>query len=486
MGNLVYYGFIALAFWLIRRDIARRSDLSAAVWIPTLWVGIIASRPLSMWLGFGGGENSLEGSPMDRNFYFGMILLALVVLARRPQNWAQILSTNWPVFLYYSFFLVSVLWADSPFVSFKRWFKDFGNVAIALVILTEKNPEEAFRAVFVRCAYVLLPLSVIYIRYFPNIGRNYNIHSGGMEAIGVTTQKNSLGALALVVGLVLIWDWLERTRPESRKLEAVERYMPFLILLLGLYLLYLCDSKTSILCLGIGGVILFSARMPLLQRRIGALGVYSLIATVTFFVLDSVFGIRGALLESMGRDATLTGRTEVWRELLDLRTDPIFGTGFCSFWSDESFQSKLPEWVSSSAHNGYLETYIDGGMLGLFFLSILLVAVAWKVNRLLSTGSRYALIRFAALVTTLVGNVAESHFGRMTPLWFLFLLVAIDPPSGQGLQAPARADAFDSTGLRRPVPHPRSVYGLQSLVSRFSAARLTLARSLPLQLSIAR
>ena len=162
-------------FWkLIQKDIAARPGLSSAIWIPTFWVAIQLSRPLSMWLNFGGGEGgSLEGSPLDRLFYFGMIFAALVVLSRRGVAWNKIFSQNWPIFLFYSYFLISIIWAPNSFVSFKRWFKEVGNVWIALVILTEENPKEAFRAVFVRCAYVLIPLSIVFLRYFPDLGRRY-------------------------------------------------------------------------------------------------------------------------------------------------------------------------------------------------------------------------------------------------------------------------------------------------------------------------
>ncbi len=88
-----------------------------------------------------------------------------------------------------------MLWANSPPTSFKRWFKEFGNIAVLLVILTEARPQQALRAVFVRCAYLFLPLSFVFIRYFPSLGRFYSSHGGEGQMTGVTTQKNTLGML---------------------------------------------------------------------------------------------------------------------------------------------------------------------------------------------------------------------------------------------------------------------------------------------------
>ena len=168
MPHLILFSFLIFVAWLIKRDIASRPGVSSAVWIPTLWVGILASRTVSHWIGFSGGTgDTLDGSPVDRLFYLAMILAAAFTLSRRGLDWGWLIAKNWPIVLFYSFLLVSVIWANSPFVSFKRWFKETGNILVALVILTEVNPLQAFRAVFIRCAYVLIPLSLIFIRYFP-------------------------------------------------------------------------------------------------------------------------------------------------------------------------------------------------------------------------------------------------------------------------------------------------------------------------------
>jgi O-antigen ligase len=429
MSDLILIAFLAAAAVLIRRDTAVRDGISAAVWIPTLWVGILASRPVSAWLGFGGGVDPLEGSPIDRLFFFGSIVVAFVIVFRRRPNWMQLVQGNWGLLLYYGFFLISILWAESSVVSGKRWIKDFGNIFVALVILTEVNPGQAFRAVFFRCGCVLLPLSVIFIRYFPNLGRQYSVHSGGLEVTGVTMQKNSLGAMALVCGLGLIWDWFDRTGATGIRLKRFDRYLPAALFAIAVYLLWICDSKTSIACLFLGGLILFAGRLPILRTRVSSLGLYVLAAAAGYFVLDQVFGIEKYVVESMGRDMTFTGRTEVWKALLALKTDPIFGTGFCSIWSDASYRSRLPEWVASSAHNGYLETYLDGGLIAVFFLGLFLVVTAFRINRQLGRGGAFALMRLAVLVAIVVGDLSESHFARMSPLWFMFLVVAIDPRS---------------------------------------------------------
>jgi exopolysaccharide production protein ExoQ len=425
---------IATCFWILVtavlvRDNRSREGTSRALWIPTLWAVILLSRPLSTWVGFGGGGggvDSQEGSPLDRLFFLSLIAAAIMVLVRRRLAWGPVLAQNWPLLLLYTYFLVSVLWADSSVVSFKRWLKDVGNVFVALVALTEANPMMAIRTVFVRCAYVLIPLSLIFIRYFPHLGRSYSRHSGGMEAVGVTFQKNSLGALVLVAGLVVVWDLIERHRSGTLGTSLLDRYAPAITLAIGAYLLLLCDSKTSMLCLALGSGVLLSISSPTLRARVSNLGSYSIVAAVIFLALDAIFGISSAIVGAMGRDMTFTGRTEVWAVILSLGTDPLFGAGFCSFWSDPRYLSQLPDWVAFSAHNGYLEAYIDGGLIGVALLGLMLLVHGVRTNQQLRAPGNLAVVRFAVLIVTLIGNFSESHFLRMSPLWFLFLVTAVE------------------------------------------------------------
>ena len=425
MGQLVVIFTWFFAWKLCRRDTAMRDGISPALWIPTIWVGLLASRPLSAWVGGGEGGDSLDGNATDRLFYLLMMGVSFYVLSKRRVNWSVVLSRNWAIFLFYGYLLVSVLWAEFPFVSFKRWFKEFGNIVVALVVLTEVNPAQAVRAVFARCAYLLLPMSYVFVRWFSELGRRYSPHTGEMEVTGVTTQKNNLGALVLVCGLILLWDTLELLMKEDRKKYRFDILVRCGLLSVGGYLLYLSDSKTTIVCLAVSILLLLASRIPFFQSRPAAIGVASLVTAVMLGLAEWLFGIKQAAVEGLGRDMSFTGRTDVWRELLNLKTDPIFGTGYLSFWSDQSYRMQLPEWVASSAHNGYLEIYIDGGWIAVFFLALMLFVVGVQAFKRLATGGTFGVVCFAIFLSVLIDNFSESYIARMTPVGFLFFLGAI-------------------------------------------------------------
>ena len=188
------------------------------------------------------------------------------------------------------------------------------------------------------------------------------------------------------------------------------------------------------------------------------MGATLMIAGVSFFLLDWAFGLSHAVVSNIGRDMTFTGRTNVWRELLNLHTDPIFGTGFMSFWDDARYRARLPDWVASSAHNGYLEIYLAAGVFGLALLTLVLLVTGFRLNRALSGTDIFSVVRFAIFVAMLMANFSESNFACMTPLGFLFLLAVIGPVSSATQRAtcstPAEATMASQSKLEIVVDLP--------------------------------
>ncbi|MBP7143128.1 MAG: O-antigen ligase family protein [Opitutaceae bacterium] len=456
MNLLVLILYSIPSSWFIRRDNRKRVGITPWLWIPTIWIGIIMSKPLTSWLALGGGGgDSMEGSSVDATLYFVLIAISFWILQKRQLAWGEFFARNWPIILFYLFFLVSVLWANSAFVSFKRWFKEIGNVLIVLVILTEPEPRQALRAIFTRCAFQFFALSVIYIRYFPSLGRRYS-RGGGLEITGVTTQKNTLGAMVAICGIFLLWDWIEKAK-EKRFTSWRDRLIVPGLLAMGIYLLYQCNSQTSMLCLAVGSFIVISSRLPFLRKRIGAFGLYALIAGAAFYVLDAEFGLSKELVGAMGRDMSFTGRTDVWRELLEVGTNPIIGTGYMSLWDDPFYRNQLPYWVASSAHNGYLEIYLMGGWVAIGLLSFVLVWASVRINASLRQGDNFSLMRFAILAMALTMNFSESNFACMSPMGLLLWLAAIGHVRAYNVPrvaSPRQAPRGSASRRQRPDPRP--------------------------------
>lgn len=419
----------ALIVWLFVRERKGREPLSAALWLPLAWVFLVGSKPVSMWLQMDGAQSAvdyLEGSPLDRMVFFTLIAGGLIVLLQRRESWISIIWNNKWVFAFYFYLGLSVLWSDYSFVSFKRWVKDFGNVVMALVVLSELKPAEAVRSLLLRCAFLLVPLSVLVIKYFPEVGRYYDRWSYTAYFSGVAGDKNLLGMLLFVTGLFLFSTFLDSLREVPGRSAGMSRPALILLMIMTLWLLLTVRSATAVLCTFVSAGVLYVLKRSGPQRLI----VYGLILAVALLFFAAAVNVPGLVASLLGRDTTLTGRTEIWKSLLSEAVNPLVGAGFYSFWLGDRTEalSKKYHFTLNEAHNGYLELYLNNGLIGLSLLAGLLIAAIfseWQGLKLRLPGAPF---RFSFLIGTVIYNMTEATFNRMSIIWFTFLLIVVVYP----------------------------------------------------------
>ena len=332
--------FLTLAFivFLFRRDIRERPNVSGALWLPLLWLVLTCSRPFTAWLNiFGlpvsGGVSNEEGSPVDASFFYAMATAGLFVLIKRQVSLSEVLQRNGWLVAFIAYCFISVVWSDYPFISFKRATKIFSHPIMALIVLTEPDFEEALTRLMKRCAYVVVPISILLIKYYPQLGMSYDEWSGMQVIQGISVGKNALGADCLILGFFFFWHLLQtwRTERNTQRRNELRLIAGFLIGIL--YLLRLSHSATSTICLFVAIlIVVFVGIRPTIKNFIGT---YTLAALVLLVAAELAFGISGRLSESLGRGSTLTGRTELWAHCLEFQSNPILGAGFESFWFPE-------------------------------------------------------------------------------------------------------------------------------------------------------
>ena len=423
--------FTLFTVWLWHEDKKSRPHLSKALWIPLMWLLLLGSRPLSWWswffFGIGSSASSdLEGNGLDRAFYSALICVSLIIIVRRRVSWNEVFGGNTGLVLFYAFLGLTIIWSAYPFPTFKRWTKEIGAIPVLLIILSDTNPIEAIKVVFSRCAYVLFTFSVLTIKYIPEISRDYNRYSGLAEIHGIAPQKNSLGEVVMVFGLILVWQLLDLTSSKPRDYLKAPALQWLITLAMGVWLLHQCDSVTSTTGFAVGAALLVSTKVPFFKKKRPAIVWICLMAVPMFFLLDNVFHISQPLLNVLGRDATLTHRTEIWAAVKRHPVDPIFGCGYLNFWDIVgSIDLEGGEADLKAAHNGYLEIFLDGGYLGIFFLAIMLIKAGINHARSFVRDYPAGAIGLAFFCMTLLTNMSESVFARRGPLWSAFLMTTI-------------------------------------------------------------
>jgi len=403
---------------------------SLSSWIPLLWVIIIGTRSVSSWfldtsLQEITIDDYLEGSPFDRNVYIALLLAGCAIFLSRLRSLNAFFKTNKWFFTFLIFCGVSCLWSDYSFVSFKRYIKDIGTVMMALIIMTETKPEQSLKSILSRYTYITIPLSVLFIIYFPEYGRYYE--QGGSYApvyCGIATNKNALGQISFICGIFMVWDYFTTRHRKDKLQNRLDSLLRMALLAMVIWLLHMANSSTSTVCMMIGSLIIILLNTSFGKRKIHHLGTGTLVILFFIIMILTIPDLFKSITNVLGRDATLTGRTDIWKALLAQPINPLLGSGYQSFWQTPA-AVKIGEkfyFIVNQAHNGYLEVYIQTGIISLLLLICAVVLAVKNLKKGLLEESDYALLLFSFLITILIRNWTEATFNKLTISWFIFIL----------------------------------------------------------------
>ena len=139
-----------------------------------------------------------------------------------------------------------------------------------------------------------------------------------------------------------------------------------------------------------------------------------ILAVVLAPVLIVALAAPDTFLELIGKDPTLTGRTEVWAYVIqDIWMKPWLGWGYHVFWlqtnpyADEI--SAVVHWFVANAHNGLLEFLLDVGVFGTALFAFILIRTIVLAVRCLGTPERaLAISTISCCVGTLLVGVSET------------------------------------------------------------------------------
>lgn len=452
---------LALAVWVVLLlallvfDPSREPKTSWALWIPIAWLFFEGSRLPSRWLNFSMTTSRMDalmsGNPLDRVVWFSLMLLALLVLFSRSFQWGNFFARNLALTAFLACALLSVIWSDFPLITFKRWFRDLGEYLTILVVLTDPYPLEAVRTVFRRLAYLLIPMSVVFVKYFPHLGRGYDPWSGGVEYTGVTTSKNMLGVLCLVSGLFFFWDtlsrWAERKEPRTRRILLLN----FSFFAMSLWMLHYAQSATSTVCLVIGCLLLIAIHSQRGRRHVRFLKVMAPASFILYVVLAMGLGMSGEMNRMVGRQANFTDRTQIWHVLLKAPINPLLGTGYQSFWLGWRIPWAWRQFGGDNvleAHNGYLSMDLELGLVGVFLVLLFLISCYRKIMKCIEPFTLLGSLAFALWTVLLFYNVTEAAFeGGL--LWMAILVVCVEVP-GRPWSGGHELVPLDARALEQP------------------------------------
>jgi exopolysaccharide production protein ExoQ len=133
-----------------------------------------------------------------------------------------------------------------------------------------------------------------------------------------------------------------------------------------------------------------------------------------------------AVFDLLGRDSTLTGRTDIWPYAITAIGDrPLFGWGYKAFWLDDGpvQQYITSDWLPFHAHNGFLELSLDIGLVGTSVFVVSWLLGVWRgVRLIIHVPGAIALWPVMTMVSFVLSNITEANIATYNTFpWVIFL-----------------------------------------------------------------
>jgi O-antigen ligase len=142
-----------------------------------------------------------------------------------------------------------------------------------------------------------------------------------------------------------------------------------------------------------------------------------------------VFLVPDLLVAALGRDLTLTGRTDIWEAAAPaVAAQPWLGYGYYAFWLPENgpayWVREAVAWQVASAHSSWLELALGMGRIGVLLFALQLIATLRRGWGALFD-ARAGLWAPAFLAAFALYTFSESHALQANNLfWTIYVAVA--------------------------------------------------------------
>jgi len=272
---------------------------------------------------------------------------------------AYLFARWWYLLLLPTYCLLSTLWSQYPDLTLRYSLQLALTLAVAIVIAGRVGAPTLLRMLFV--VYAIGVVLSIAIGHRPM----------GSAWFGIFGSKNAFAAHVAVFALVSVAVLFDRNSPFILRLGGLGGAV------ISPPLLVLAQSAGAIMmvvpCIGIILGVMLTERLTGMQKVF--LTVCALIGAAAFalFLMMNGETLLAEILDSSGKDPTLTGRTDLWSIGLSFIAErPLQGLGYRAFWvtgfapAEQLWAMfKVPSGAGFNFHNTYISNAVEIGLLGL-------------------------------------------------------------------------------------------------------------------------
>lgn len=318
--------------------------------------------------------------------------------------------------------VVSVAWSVEPSVTQLRSLMFLTTAGVGWHLGSRFTLAEQLDIVIATGA-VAVGSSIVALVAWPEAAKSTNGVLGEWSGVYVNRNLFALVLCTTLLAVLLRWGSADRARRLAMGALAV----------LAVWLLWRSGARTGPVSLAAAVVVIVLAILvrQLLVRR-DAAPLLSAGAMLAAGVAVMVMAARAEdlALELLGREPTLTRRTDMWRIDRDLiAVRPWRGWGFEAIWAHQpAIDYAAPRFFAYpyQAHDGYYEMALSLGRIGLFLLLALIVVTLVRAVALAWADSRAVALWPLGIATFAVAaNISESLFVANEVLWALFVSAGV-------------------------------------------------------------
>jgi exopolysaccharide production protein ExoQ len=259
--------------------------------------------------------------------------------------------------------LASTLWTQSIHDTLKYSLEFVATVGCGVLAASLLKPRALLSALSC-CLVAVAMLSVVFGK------ESVDPLTGSSAFVGVFESKNQLGfftSLMLLAAVALLVD-------KGQRLPV--RLLGLLALVLSLPLLVMTRSGTAMVSAVLATLVMIAnlvlSRLSRFERaRVLCVAAFVMLP-IAVLLLVAGDDVSALVLGAMGKDATLTGRTLLWANALQLIPQhPLFGVGYQAFWRQDTvaaeslwFEFHVLSRQGFHFHSTYLETAVELGWVG--------------------------------------------------------------------------------------------------------------------------
>jgi O-antigen ligase len=390
----------------------------------------------------GAVTDASAGDPVTQVIWLGVYAATFFLIAMRWRQFVNFVTRDKLLLLLVAVVVLSVLWSAAPDTTLRRAVALVGTTAFGAYLATRYTLGGQLR-LLASALSIAAVLSLVFGLALPSYGTSSDpLFAGDWQ--GIYNHKNALGsdmALAAIVFLILARDGGRRT------------WLFWGGFVLAVCLIVLSDSKSALTVL-LALLALWPVYRSLRWRYTLALPFLIFAVLLGAGIATWLVSNAEIVLGALGRDITLSGRTELWSLVWDkILERPLLGYGYSGFWLGLEGES-ASIWLATgsevpAADNGFLDLWLSLGLVGVVvfvagFSAAFLRAAVWVRESRSSEGIWPCIF----LTFVLLYSVSESVFLRQnSTLWILYVSTVLsttsrNAPTGEEIARTGRAEPW--------------------------------------------